>query len=92
MHAREEIAKTEQGLMMEPAAAAPVLTVEVSGEVLPEVSPKDELQVSDNGAKGVCHKWALFFFFFGWSSLFDLTPRNGLLSFFIGTSFCLAAT
>ena len=45
MHAREEIAKSEQGLMMEPAAAAAlVLTVEVSGEVLPEVSPKDELQ------------------------------------------------
>ena len=50
MHAREEIAKAEQSLMMMKSAPqegdpAPVLTVEVSGEVLPGVSPKDELQV-----------------------------------------------
>ncbi|KAL5483907.1 hypothetical protein EMCRGX_G020327 [Ephydatia muelleri] len=49
MHAREEIAKAEQSLMMMKSAPqdgdpAPVLTVEVSGEVLPGVSPKDELQ------------------------------------------------
>ena len=48
MHAREEVVKKEQALMecVPQGEPEPVVTVEVSGERLPQVSPKDELQVS----------------------------------------------
>lgn len=46
VHAREEITEKEEGLKdsVPPGKPAPLVTLEVDGEVLPEVSPKDELQ------------------------------------------------
>ena len=58
MYAREEIAKREQASMecAPQDGHDPVVTVQVLGERLPEVSPKDELQVGwlfeGSGRKG----------------------------------------